>query len=159
VTSVSSVGAVILITYLATLGRGVETNPVTRALIEYGWGVAALISIGTTALVYELYARLVTGFRESSVVALTAACAGTLLAAFNLVNLVNDLRVLYIVGLPETVVTIEFLWLSTVVVGLILADTADGPSMDRLQRVDLCSWLDRANANSTGSPTGEPNSD
>lgn len=158
VASVGSVGAVILITNLATQGRGVETNPITRTLIEFGWGITALISIGTTALVYELYARLAAGFQDSPAVPLVAAGAGGALAAFNIANLVNDLRVLYVVGLPETVITTPFLWLCAIVFGLIIADTV--LSSRPTGRSRLSEWLGRSSGDSSRTRSGhDPTSD
>jgi len=122
--SVGSVAVVIVITYLATPRGASEANPVTRVLIEDGgWAVAALISIGTTALVYELYARLATGFWRFPAVPLVAAVAALLVTAFNVVNLLNDLQVLFTIGFPRTVVTGELLWVVTITGGLALIDT------------------------------------
>jgi hypothetical protein len=149
--SVGSVGAVIVITYLATLGRGVETNPVTRTLIEQGgWGITALVSIGTTAVVYEFYTRLITDLHEFPEVSLVAASAGVLLAVFNFLNLLNDLHVLYVVGLPETLLTVELLWLLCVVSGLTALDTAGDGFGDRDLVSRVVSRIGRAGDRETG---------
>jgi hypothetical protein len=122
--SVGSIAAVIVITYLATRRGVIEMNPITRALIvQGGWTMAALVSIGTTAIVYELYARLASGFWRFPAVPLLAVGAALCVSVFNVANLVNDLQVLYTVGLPERVVIVELLWILTVTTGLAVADT------------------------------------